>query len=113
MERLGALHAERLYLCLEFLAQHRPRAFDAALDATEPSAGGEPDPSLEPEPFCTLCGANVGIFWLLGEEWRHYRPGTRSGGKPEVYDPGHAPVIRWRIGGNEVPDIAVIPGPAI
>jgi hypothetical protein len=76
MARLGALDAERLYLSLAFLAGYRPRAFDAALDATEPCAGDEPDPAREPEPFCTVCGANVGIFWMLGGEWRHYRPGN-------------------------------------
>ena len=113
MDRLGALGPERLYLSLAFLADYRPRVFDAALDATEPCAGGEPDPSREPETFCTLCGADAGIFWLLGEEWRHYRPGTRSGEKPEVYDPGHTPVIGWRTGGSKVPAIAVVPVPAI
>lgn len=113
MERLGALDAERLYLSLAFLAGYRPRAFDAPLDATEPGAGDEPDPSLEPELFCTSCGGHAGIFWLLGEEWRHFRPGTGSGGKPEVYDPGHEPVIGWRAAGNEVPALAVIPVPVI
>src|SRR5262245_49325701 len=76
VERLRALDPERLFTSLEFLAGYRPRVFDAALDATEPGAGGGPDPSREPEPFCTVCGADAGIFWLLGEEWRHYRPGA-------------------------------------
>lgn len=113
MERLGALDAERMYLSLAFLAGYRPRTFDAALDATEPCADDEPDPSLEPEPFCTVCGADAGIFWMLGEQWRHYRPGTGPGGKPEVYEPGHTPVIGWRVGGNAVPAIAVVPVPVI
>lgn len=86
MERLGAIDAERLYLSLAFLAGHRPRAFDAALDATEPCADNEPDLSHEPRPFCTVCGADAGIFWILGGEWRHYRHGTGSDGKPKVYD---------------------------
>lgn len=113
MERLGALDAERLYLALAFLAGYRPRVFDASLDATEPGAGGEPDPSLEPEPFCTICGADAGIFWLLGGEWRHYRPGAGPEERPEVYAAGHEPVIGWRAGGNEVPARAGLPAPVI
>jgi len=94
--RLGGLDAERLQMSLAFLAGFRPAVFDAVLDATEPCADDEPDPSREPEPFCISCGAHAGIFWLLGEEWRHYRPGADPNGKPEVYDPGHAPAIGWR-----------------
>ena len=110
MERLGALDAERMYLSLAFLAGHRPRVFDTALDATEPCADDGPDPSNEPEPFCTTCGGSAGIFWLLGEEWQHFLPSARHEGKPEVYDPGHAPVIGWRVAANEVP---VLPVPVI
>jgi hypothetical protein len=113
MERLGALDAERMYLSLAFLAVHRPRVFDVALDATEGCPDDGPDPSLEPEPFCRTCGADVGIFWLRGEEWQHFRPGLGHEAKPEVYDPGHAPVIGWRVAGNEVPALRVIPVPVI
>ena len=108
MERLGALDAERMYLTLAFLAGYQPRVFDAALDATEPCADDEPDPSLEPEPFCTVCGGNAGIFWLLGEKWQHFRPSAGHESGPKVYDPGHAPVIGWRVAGNEVPTLPVI-----
>ena len=110
-ERLGALDPERMYLSLAFLAIHHPRVFDAALDATEPCPDDGLNPSLEPEPFCTACGGNAGIFWPLGEEWRHFRPGAEHEGKPEVYNPGHAPLIGWRLAGNEVPALPVIPLP--
>jgi len=96
MERLGGLDVGRLFTSMEFLASFRPAVFDAVLDETEPRAGGEPDPGREPEPFCTECGSNAGIFWLLGDEWHHFRPGADPEGKPDVYDPGHAPVIGWR-----------------
>jgi hypothetical protein len=112
IERLGALDAERMYLSLAFVAEHRPRAFDAALDVTEPCSDDGPDSSLEPEPFCTACGGNVGIFWLLGEEWQHFRPGAGHEGKPEVYNAGHAPVIGWRVDGNEVPVLPIISVPS-
>jgi hypothetical protein len=96
LARLGRLDADGLYMSMAFLAGLRPSVFDAVLDATESCAGDEPDPCRDPEPFCTECGACVGIFWLLGEEWHHFRPGADPGGKPEVYDPGHEPVIGWR-----------------
>jgi len=98
LARLGGLDADDLYMSLAFLAGLRPSVFDAVLDATESCAGDEPDPGREPQPFCKECGASAGIFWLLGEEWQHFRPGADPDGKPEVYDPGHAPVIGWRTG---------------
>ena len=112
IERLGALDAERMYLSLAFLAGYRPRVFDAALDATEPCAGDEPDPSLEPEPFCRTCGGYAGIFWLLGEEWQHFRPVAGGERKPEVYNAGHAPVIAWRVAGTAVPVVPIISAPS-
>lgn len=113
LERLAAMEDARPAEALAFLIGYAPGIFDAVVTATEPCLDDEPDPSLEPEPFCTACGGNAGIFWPLGEEWRHYRSGTGSGGKPEVYDPSHAPVIGWRSGGNGVPVPAVTLVPAI
>jgi hypothetical protein len=111
LERLATMEDARLAEALAFLIGYAPGIFDAVVTATEPCADDEPDPSLEPEPFCTACGGNAGIFWPLGEEWRHYRTGTGLAGKPEVYDPGHAPVIGWRSGGDEVHVLTVSPGP--
>jgi len=105
IERLRGLDAERLFMSLEFLAGFRPAVFDAVLDASEP--GDEPDPGLEPEPFCTECGACAGIFWILGEDWHHFRPGADPEGRPEVYDPGHTPVIGWRTAKGTVLTVAL------
>jgi hypothetical protein len=93
-------------MSLSFLAGFCPPVFDV-LDATEPCAGDEPGFRAEPEPFCTACGANAGIFWLYGEEWRYYHPGIDPDGKPEIYDLGHAPVIGWRTAESIVPAPAV------
>jgi hypothetical protein len=100
MERLGRLDADAMHTGLAFLAGFRPAVFDAVLDAAEP---GELGPCRDPEPFCTECHANAGIFWLLGDEWQHYRPGADPDGKPEVYDPGHTPVIGWRTPAADAP----------
>ena len=98
VERLRDLDADRMFTILEFLAGFRPSVFDAVLKAPEP----EPDPGFEP--FCTECNAHAGIFWLLGNEWHHFRPGIDPDRKPEVYDPGHDPIIGWRnTAGNVVP----------
>lgn len=93
--RLEGLDAARLATALTWLAGYRPAIFDAALDAAEPSAGeGEPGNAYDPEPFCTVCGSQVGIFLLHGSDWRHFR-GT-PGSKLDLFDPGHRPVIGWR-----------------
>lgn len=63
-------------MSLAFLAGFRLAVFEAALDATEPCADDELDPGRDPEPFCTECGANAEIFWMLGEEWHHFRLGA-------------------------------------
>jgi hypothetical protein len=111
--RLAAMEEARLAEALAFLIGYAPGIFDAIVTATEPCADDEPDPTREPEPFCRTCGGTAGIFWLLGEEWQHFRPGTRAEEKPEIYDPGHVPVIGWRNAGNEVSGLAIVSVPVI
>ena len=82
---------------LIWLAGFSPSVFDATLDATEPCTDDDtPDPAEHPEPFCMLCGADVGIFLRFGLDWRHYRGDGTTAGLIEIFDPGHAPVIAWR-----------------
>jgi hypothetical protein len=88
VDRLRELDAGRMFAVLEFLAGFRPSVFDAVLEAAVPGPGREP--------FCAECGARAGMFWLLGDEWHHFRPGGGSDAEREVYDPGHVPVIGWR-----------------
>ena len=63
------------------------------------------DGDYGPEPYCTACGASVGIFLAHGGDWKHYRWDYAPGSKPEVYEAGHAPVIGWRRGSH--PESAV------
>jgi hypothetical protein len=73
------------------------RLFDATLDATEPCTDDDnPDPADNPEPFCMVCGADVGIFLRFGLDWRHYRGDGTTVGLIELFDPGHVPIIGWR-----------------
>ena len=91
-ERLGGLSPQQLTQAMIWLAGYSPQAFDAALDAIEPCAS---DGSDEPEPFCARCGADIGIFLKFGLTWRHYRGASLS--DVELFEPGHAPVVAWRV----------------
>jgi hypothetical protein len=59
---------------------------------------------------CGIRGEEIGIFLRLGLDWRHYRETRESGlvgdqdrlsgtgiGQIELFDPGHAPVVTWRL----------------
>ena len=95
LARLADLDADRLSMALTWLAGYRPAIFDAVLDATEPCPGDDqPDAMHDLEPYCRLCGAQVGVFVARGNDWHHFR-GT-PGGKVELFDTGHLPIIGWR-----------------
>ncbi len=97
LTRLAALDLQRMSEALTWLAGYSPATFDATLDATEPCTDDDnPDPADDPEPFCSVCGADVGIFLRFGLDWRHFRGDGTTGGPIELFDPGHAPVIAWR-----------------
>ena len=70
-------------MTLAFLTGHRP-----ALSGPV-AVGG-------PEPHCTSCDAEVGIFLGRATDWQHFRTGAGDGGRAEVYDADHSPVIGWR-----------------
>ena len=89
-ERLAATTPRQRTEALLFLSGYAPATFDAALDAVEPfDETADPD---DAQPACAECGEPVGIFLLLGLDWRHYR-GQEPGGPFEIYDPGHDPVL--------------------
>jgi hypothetical protein len=97
LTRLRALDADRMTEALTWLAGYSPTIFDATLAATEPCTDDDtPDPVENLEPFCSLCGADVGIFVRFGLDWRHYRGDGTTAGMNELFDPGHAPVVAWR-----------------
>jgi hypothetical protein len=98
LDRLATIDPEHKEMALMFLSSYAPRIFDDALDATEPvTAGPVTGYSLtdDAEPYCTTCGASVGVFPVLGDGWRHYQ-GEGITAKAQPYDTGHAPVIGWR-----------------
>jgi hypothetical protein len=110
MDRLRACSPDQMAAGLTWLLGYDQQAFDAVLDAVEPRTGEEDLSGSEPEPACGICGEKTGIFLRLGLDWRHYREtrdssliggqdrlkGTRIG-QVELFDPGHAPVVTWRL----------------
>jgi hypothetical protein len=100
LERLASVSAPRMAAALAFLAGCAPETFDYVLDGVEPFPGGEPDPWDDPEPYCTLCGGQVGIFLRLGLDWRHFRGNGTVTSKIELLDAGHVPALAWRLPGE-------------
>jgi hypothetical protein len=110
MERLRAFSPDQLAAGLIWLLGYDQRTFDVVLDAAEPCAGDEDLFGSEPEPVCGICGEKIGIFLRLGLDWRHYREtrdaslaggqdrlGGTGLGQIELFDPGHIPVVTWRL----------------
>ena len=110
MDRLRACSPDQMAAGLIWLLGYDQRTFDAVLDAVEPRAGDEDPFGSGPEPACGVCGEKIGIFLRLGLDWRHYRETRESSlvsgqdrlggtgiGQIELFDPGHAPVVTWRL----------------
>lgn len=96
--RLGMLAPQDISAGLLWLAMNFPAVFDTMLDKIEYDPIDDPDPSREPEPFCAECGADIGIFLRFGLDWWHYRGGAIIG-QIELFDPGHNPIVAWRLTG--------------
>jgi hypothetical protein len=96
-ERLAATTPRQRTEALLFLSGYAPAVLDAVLDAVEPfDETADADADEDTEPSCAVCGDRVGIFLILGLDWRHYR-GQEPGGPFEIFDPGHEPVVTWRL----------------
>jgi hypothetical protein len=95
--RLTALTPEDAAAGLLWLAMNFPSVCDAMLDKIEFDAIDDPDPAREPEPFCAECGANIGIFLRYGLDWHHFRGDPTIISQIELFDPGHQPVVAWRV----------------
>jgi hypothetical protein len=92
MEVLGQLIPSQQTEALLWLAGYAPAVFDAVADAIQPFFG---DGSDDPAPFCARCDDDIGVFPKFGPDWQHYKATTLD--DIELFDPGHAPVIAWRI----------------
>ena len=114
--RLRGLSYQQLADRLRWLSWYQPGTFTAVMDYMEfcDDRAADTDPSIaafelsefdeDPAPVCATCGSDIGIFIKFGLDWRHYR-GDAGLGQAEIFDPGHAPELTWRVSG---PSTAVV-----
>ena len=96
LDRVAAATTEQLSAALIFLSVFEPDAFDHSMDVAQ-SDDDNPGATGEAEPVCAICDAKIGIFTERGLAWRHYTGDGTTVGQQEIYDPGHAPVVTWRL----------------
>jgi hypothetical protein len=94
LDRVAAATCEQLKTALIVLSDFSPDAFDYAMDAAE---SGDFVKGHEAAPVCAICGGSVGIFVGLGLDWRHFAGDGVTVGQQRVFDPGHVPVVTWRL----------------
>jgi len=102
LDRVAAATFEQLSAALIFLSVFEPEAFDHSMDVAQ-SDDDNPGATGEAEPVCAVCGSKIGIFIELGLAWRHYTGDSTTVGQQHIYDPGHTPVVTWRLIGNPQP----------
>lgn len=107
LELLGAMDPGEMSACLSWLAAMYPQAFDHSLvrdrKLTEELLGrlsDAEDDADDPEPYCSACGAPVGIFLTHGRGWHHYRGEGTVDSPVELYDADHEPAVAWRENGR-------------
>ncbi len=97
VSRVSLLAAEDAAAGLLWLAMNFPGICDAMLDKLQSDDIDDEYPGHEPEPFCAECGSDIGIFLRYGLDWRHYRANGTTSRQIELTDPGHDPVVAWRL----------------
>ena len=96
LDRVAAATSEQLSAALIFLSVFEPDAFDHSMDVAQ-SDDDNPGATGEAEPVCAICDGKIGIFMERGLAWRHYTGDGTTVGQQHIYDPGHAPVVTWRL----------------
>jgi hypothetical protein len=114
LELLGVMDPDDMRSTLAFIATLYPQAFDHGLvrDAALVDRLNErldEEARHEPQPFCSACGATVGVFHGHGPDWRHYRGEGTVASPVELFDAGHAPVVAWREGGAGAVEASAVP----
>jgi hypothetical protein len=96
LDRVAAATFEQLSAALIFLSVFEPDAFDHSMDVAQ-SDDDNPGATGEAEPVCAICDGKIGIFLERGLAWLHYTGDGTMVGQQQIYDPGHAPVVTWRL----------------
>jgi hypothetical protein len=106
LELLGVMDPDDMRASLAWLVAYAPRTFDFALVRDRKLVErlqerlDEAEVDDDPEPYCSACGANAGIFIGHGDAWLHYTGEGTVASPVDLYDAGHAPVIAWRENGR-------------
>jgi hypothetical protein len=106
LELLAAMDPDDLRASLAWLASYAPQTFDFALvrdrqmvarlqDRLDEGEAAED----EDEPYCSECGAAIGIFISYGNAWLHYTGEGTAASPVDLFDAGHEPVVGWRPAG--------------
>jgi hypothetical protein len=101
LELLGVMDPDDMRASLAFIVSQYPNIFDFALvrdrqlverlqDRLDHQYDGDP------EPYCSACGAFIGIFIGHGDAWLHYAGEGTVASPVELFDAGHKPVVAWR-----------------
>ena len=96
VDRIAAATLEQLSTALIFLSVFDADAFDHAMDVAQ-SDDDNPGATGEAEPVCATCGGQIGIFLDRGLAWQHYTGDGTTLGQQQIYDPGHAAAVTWRL----------------
>ena len=100
-DRLARATAEQAEAALAYLSAIDPLMFEIAMDAADLVVGVAPGDEAAGEdeavPVCRRCGGQAAIFPDHGPQWRHFRGDWTTAGTQEVYDPGHAAEVTWRL----------------
>jgi hypothetical protein len=97
LDRIAAATLEQLSAALIFLSVFDADAFDHAMDVAQSDDDDNPGATGEAEPVCASCDGKIGIFMEKGLAWCHYTGDGTTIGQQHIYDPGHAPVVTWRL----------------
>ncbi len=101
LELLGVMDPDDMRTSLAWLASHAPQMFDFALVRDRAmverlEARLDEDQDDDEEPYCSACGAAVGIFHGRGDAWLHYTGQGTVESPVELFDAGHEPAVAWR-----------------
>jgi hypothetical protein len=94
LELLGVMNDEDVRTMLAFVAEYAPDAFDAALAELQLNDEDQADDLV---PYCSVCGADIGVFIAHGPAYLHYTGQGTAASPVELFDTGHTPVIAWRL----------------
>jgi hypothetical protein len=107
LELLGVMDPDDMRASLAWLVSYAPRTFDFALVRDEAMTGrllerlNDDGDGEVLDPYCSACGASVGIFIGHGDAWLHYTGEGTTESPVDLYDAGHEPVIAWREAGAQ------------